>query len=178
MWVCICPSAYRSVVIWQTHNMAHSGRAHTLSRVRLSWYWPGMMSQVRQAVQNCETCQIAKSGGTHPIGSKLRLYTGRPWQKVAVNLVGPMPMTLGGNNWLLILTDHFTRWQDAIAISNGTAPIVATTSDERVFCYFGLPEQIHTYQCAQFESWLMEELCRLLKVEHTHTTPYHPQANG
>ena len=50
--------------------------------------------------------------------------------------------------------------------------------EERVFCYFGVPERIHTDQGAQFESKLMAELCALWGVRRSHTTPYHPQANG
>ena len=76
------------------------------------------------------------------------------------------------------MVDHFTRWQDALAISDATATVVATALDERVFCYMGLPEQIHTDQGAQFESQLMTELCQLWGVKKTRTTPYHPQANG
>ena len=137
-----------------------------------------MTAEVRRVVRSCEVCQAAKSGGTHSAGSRQRLYAGRPWQKVAVDLVGPMPETARGSKWILVLTDHFTRWQDAIAIPDATAPVVATTLDERVFCYLGLPEQIHTDQGAQFESQLMAELCQLWKVTKTRTTPYHPQANG
>ena len=98
--------------------------------------------------------------------------------KVAIDLVGPMPETSGGNRWILVLMDHFTRWQDAIALQDATAPVVAAALDERVFCYMGLPEQIHTDQGAQFKSQLMAELCQLWRVEKTRTTPYHPQANG
>ena len=89
-----------------------------------------------------------------------------------------MPTTPRGNKWILVLTDHFTRWQDAIALPDATAPVVATALDDQVFCYFGLPEQIHTDQGAQFESQLMKELCQLWHVDKTHTTLYHPQANG
>jgi transposase InsO family protein len=78
----------------------------------------------------------------------------------------------------LVITDHFTRWQDALAIPDATAPVVAAALDERVFCYLGLPEQIHADQGAQFESALMAELGHLWGVEKTRTTPYHPQANG
>ena len=137
-----------------------------------------MTADVRGVVRSCEVCQAAKSGGTHPAGGKQRLYAGRPWQKVAIDLVGPMPTTPRGNRWILVLMDHFTRWLDALAIPDATAPVVASALDEKVFCYLGLPEQIHTDQGAQFESSLMEELCQLWRVERTRTTPYHPQANG
>ena len=106
------------------------------------------------------------------------MYAGRPWQKVAVDLVGPMPETPAGNRWILVIMDHFTRWQDAIAIPAATTPVVAATLDQRVFCYLGLPEHLHSDQGAQFESQLMEELCTLWRIDKTHTTPYHPQSNG
>ena len=177
-WCVVCPAALRITTIWQAHSMAHSGINRTLSRIQLAWYWPGMTADVRGVVRSCEVCQAAKSGGTHAPGGRQRLFAGRPWQKVAIDLVGPMPTTPRGNKWILVLTDHFTRWQDALAISDATAPVVASTLDERIFCYLGLPEQIHTDQGAQFENSLMAELCQLWKVEKTRTTPYHPQANG
>ena len=133
---------------------------------------------VRKAARSCEICQAAKHGGTKGPQGRQRLHAGRPWQKVAVDLVGPMPETARGNRWILVLVDHFTRWQDALAIPDATAPVVAAALDERVFCYMGLPEQIHTDQGAQFESQLMTELCQLWGVDKTRTTPYHPQANG
>ena len=177
-WCTVCPPGLRRTMVWQTHDMAHSGAGRTLSRLQLAWYWPGMTTEVRQVVRTCEVCQAAKSGGTHPAGSRQRLFAGRPWQKVAVDLVGPMPETSRGNKWILVLMDHFTRWQDAIPLTDATAPVVASTLDERVFCYMGLPEQLHTDQGAQFESQLLAELCHLWRVTKTRTTPYHPQANG
>ena len=63
-------------------------------------------------------------------------------------------------------------------VQNGSAEAIAEMLEERVFCYFGVPERIHTDQGAQFESKLMAELCALWGVRRSHTTPYHPQANG
>ena len=177
-WCAVCPPSLRGSVIWRTHVLVHSGVARTTSRLQLTWYWPGMTSLIRRIIRSCEVCQTAKHGGAKAAQGKQRLYAGRPWQKVAVDLVGPMPETTKGNRWILVLVDHFTRWQDALAIPDATAPVVAAILDERVFCYLGLPEQIHTDQGAQFESQLMTELCQLWGVAKTRTTPYHPQANG
>jgi transposase InsO family protein len=137
-----------------------------------------MTAQVRRIVKGCEVCQMAKSGGAGKAPGDRHLYSGRPWQKLAVDLVGPLPTTYRGNQWILVITDHFTRWQDGIAIPDATAPTVAQILDERIFCYFGLPEQLHSDQGAQFESALMEELCELWGIDRTHTTPYNPRANG
>ena len=177
-WCTLCPRADRNRVIWETHRLAHAGVHKTTKRVLLNWYWPGLSADIRRLIKTCEVCQVAKTGGNHATKSRHRLYAGRPWQKLAVDLVGPMPETEKGNKWILVISDHFSRWQDAIAIPDATAPVVATTLDERVFCYFGLPEELHSDQGAQFESKLMSELCRLWNVTKTRTTPYHPQGNG
>lgn len=48
----------------------------------------------------------------------------------------PLPETKRGRKGILVLTDHCTRWQDALTILTTNAPVVATALDDRVFCYF------------------------------------------
>ena len=88
-----------------------------------------------------------------------------------------MPRMQRGNQWILVMSDHCTRWQDVIPPVDATNPTVATALDEQIFCYFGLPEQLHSDLGKQFQSRLMAELCSLWRVDQTHTTLYHPQAN-
>ena len=88
-----------------------------------------------------------------------------------------MPRSQKSNQCILILSDHFTCWQDVIPLVDATAPTVATALDKKVFCYFGLPEQINSDLGRQFQSQLMAELCSLWQVDQAHTTPYHPQSN-
>ena len=123
-WCSLCPRTSRKSVIWATHQQAHSGMSRTLSRLRLTWYWPGMAADVRKLVRTCEVCQVAKPGGLQAAGSRQRLYAGRPWQVVAIDVVGPMPESPRGKKWILVLTDHFTRWQDAIALPDATTPTI------------------------------------------------------
>jgi len=83
-----------------------------------------------------------------------------------------------GNNWILVLTDHFTWWADALAISDAPASTVARALDQQVFCNFSLPEQIPSDQGTQFQSQLMSNLRKTCGVNQSWTTPYHPQGNG
>jgi len=89
-----------------------------------------------------------------------------------------MPTSGRGSNWILVLTNHFTRWADALAILDALAPTVARVLDQSVFGYFGLPEQIHSDQGAQFQSQLMSDLCKAWEVNQSGTTPYNLQGNG
>ena len=42
----------------------------------------------------------------------------------------------------------------------------------------GIPEQIHSDQGREFNNELMEAICKGLDINHTSTTPYHPQCNA
>ena len=119
-WCTVCPSSNRKTIIWETHKLAHSGIHRTVSRIQLVWYWPNMVAEVRRLLKSCEVCQLANPGGTHQGGGRQWLYAGRPWQKLAVDLAGPIPTTARGNFWVLLLMNHFARWQDAIALPEAT----------------------------------------------------------
>ena len=134
--------------------------------------WWGMTADIRRLVTACEACQAAKHSNPVPNKNRQRLQAGCPWQVVSVDLVGPLMPTPRGNTNLLVLSDHFTRWRDALPVQNGSAETIAETLEERVFCYLGVPERIHTDQGAQFESKLMAELCALWGVGKSHTTPF------
>lgn len=174
----ICPRELRDGIIKTKHEMAHLGMQKTLARIQLDWWWPGMVAEVRRYVRACNTCQQSKVVKIQTAGERQHLFVGRPFQKLAVDLVGPFEETEQGNAWILVVTDHYTRWSDAIAIPNATAKVVANTLDERIFCYLGVPEVLHTDQGSQFESELFKECCRLWGAKKTRTAPYTPTANA
>lgn len=72
-------------------------------------------------------------------------------QKLAIGLVGSLPEIKKGNRWVLVLTDQLTSLQDAFAIPDTTASVVASPLDERVFFYLELPEEIHADQGGSVE---------------------------
>jgi len=65
-----------------------------------------------------------------------------------------------------------------LAIPDASDPTVARGLDQNVFRYFGLPEQQHSDQGAQFQSQLLDDLCHLWGINKSRTTPYHSQGNG
>ena len=99
-------------------------------------------------------------------------------QICAVDILGPLPKTKSGNRYILVLGDYFTRWMEAYAIPNQEAITVAQKLVDECFCRFSVPEQLHSDQGRQFESTLISEMCKILQIHKTRTTPYHPQSDG
>ena len=58
------------------------------------------------------------------------------------------------------------------------ATTVAELLVREFICRFGVPLLIHSDQGRNFESELFAEMCRLLDIKKTRTTPYHPESDG
>ena len=106
------------------------------------------------------------------------MKAGFPMQLVAIDILGPLPESAAGNKYILVTGDYFTRWMEAYPIPNLEATTVATKLVNELFCRFSIPEHLHSDQGRQFESAIIAEVCKLLKIEKTRTTPYHPQSDG
>jgi len=59
-----------------------------------------------------------------------------------------------------------------------SAATVANLLVSEAISSFGVPLQIHTDQGRSFESVLFKDVCSLLDIEKTRTTPLHPQSDG
>ena len=156
----------------------HLGKDKTLYRLKERFYWPGHYKDVQEFCLTCAVCATRKSATT---GQKAPLGTitaGYPSQIMAVDLVGPLPESEKGNLYIMVVGDYYTRWMEAIPIPNQEAVTVAEKLVDEVFMRFSTPEQLHTDQGKQFESNLMKEICKLLNIHKTRTTPYHPQCDG
>ena len=103
---------------------------------------------------------------------------GTPMERIAVDVLGPLPETEDGNKYLLIAMDYFTKWPEAYPLPNQEATTVANALAQQFICRFGVPLEIHSDQGRNFESTLFSEMCRLLGIKKTRTTPLHPQSDG
>ena len=155
----------------------HFGFEKTLLKCRERFFWPGQSSSIRQFLRECDVCATCKksSSGAAPLQS---VTAGYPGQLVAMDLVGPLPVSDRRNRYILVCVDYFTRWPEAYALPDMTASTVAKTFVDGWISRFGVPDRIHSDQGPQFESTLFAELCTLLDARKSRTTPYHPAGDG
>ena len=99
-------------------------------------------------------------------------------ERVHLDFIGPLPKTLKGNEHILMMVDQFTKWVECIPLPSQTAEVTATAAINEFFSRFGYPFQIFTDQGRNFESSLFTNVCKLLQIHKSRTTPYRPSANG
>ena len=97
---------------------------------------------------------------------------------VAMDIVGPFPESPAGNTHILVIADYFTCWTEAYALPNQEATTVAKKLVDKFFFRFSPPQQLNSDQGRNFESEVITEVCKLLGVVNSRTTPYHPQSDG
>lgn len=99
-------------------------------------------------------------------------------EKIAIDILGPLPMTDHGKKYIMVIADYFTKWVEAYLIPNQEAETIARVLVDEFIVRFGVPDRIHTDQGRNFESHLFSKVCRILQVKKTRTTAFHPQSDG
>ena len=151
----------------------HLGINKTISRIQQRFYWCNYSEDIRKWCTSCDLCASRKGHN-----AKLEPQWDSTMLRIALDILGPLPLTENGNRYLLIIADYFTKWPEAYAIPNQEAATVARILVNEVICRFGVPLEIHSDQGRNFESALFKEMYSLLGMSKTRTTPLHPQSDG
>ncbi len=181
VWQLVAPRTLRQEILAALHGSrvsGHLGVSRTVDGVRRRYYWPGYKRDVALWCQRCDTCARKKSGPPRKRAPLCQELAGEPLQRVAMDIVGPLPRTSRGNAYMLVVGDYFTKWVEGYAIPDHTAQTVADCFVEEFVCRFGVPARVHTDQGADFTSNLFHQVCELLDIKKTRTAPYRPCSDG
>jgi transposase InsO family protein len=172
----ILPECKKSEVLRLLHDeMGHFGRDRVLHLARSRFYWPGMLNDITNYVTQCENC--LKRKGKNPIAELGHLTSTHPMELVCMDFLG-LETSSGGYNSILVLTDHFTRYAMAVPTRNQSARTTAKALIDLFVNHYGLPQRLHSDRGAQFVGKVISELCKMLGIKRSTTTPFHPMGNG
>ena len=84
----------------------------------------------------------------------------------------------GGYQYLLVLTDLFTKFTQVYATRNKEGKTAAERFYNDFILKFGLPGKILHDQGREFDNNLFKNLAQFCNIKRIRTSPYHPQTNG
>ena len=156
----------------------HMGRRKTLHALQHSCYWYRMHADVALWIKCCTKCQFRKGMNPKPKAKMVMKRSGEQNERVAMDICGPFLETERYNNYVLVVTDHFSKHTECYALKTQKAEEVARTIVNKWFLKYGPPNELHTDQGANFISKLVKEVCKVYGIFKTRTSPYHPEGDG
>jgi hypothetical protein len=142
------------------------------------YYWPSIFKDATKYVRSCDSFHRLgrpTSSNEMPLQDQVMI---EPFEKWALDFVGPISSMSHTKNYILVCTDYVTKWVEAKSLFRALEKYVVEFIYKDIFTHFGVPHEIITDQGTQFTSKTMKELIEKYGIKHRKYSPYHPQANG
>lgn len=173
----VVPAQLRDNIIHIAHEV-HQGISRTTSVIREHYWWPLMNQEIKVKVENCAVCQSTdRPVKTAPAPLQPVKFPEQPWEKLGLDIVGPVERAPPSQRFFIVLLDYHSKWPEVQATSSVTSTTVITFL-KNVFSREGLPCEIVTDNGVQFVSREFQEFLRQQGIKHRRTALYHPQSNG
>jgi transposase InsO family protein len=101
-----------------------------------------------------------------------------PFAQWGLDKVGPLPKSSrGGHTYLLVAVDKFSKWIEAVLVTNQEATTVVKFF-ESITCRYGVPNSIITDNGTNFTLGEFQEFTKELGIKIKYASVAHPKSNG
>lgn len=156
----------------------HAGFHTTLTRVKKNYFWPNFYKHIRNFIQSCQSC-VKQRGFRKTARAPLQRIpiANRPFEKIAMDAMGPLPRTPSNNTHIIVISDYFTRWPEAYPVPDLTTETVIKVLQQFIATH-GIPEHLITDRGTSFISEAIQRVYKSLGITKHTTTALHPQSDG
>ena len=164
----VVPAALRRETLEKIHE-GHQGIERCCMRTTSSVWWPGILKQIKQMVQQCSECAKAASQRKEPlVTTPLPDY---PWQVVGSDLFEV------NRDHYLVAVDYFSRYPEVIKLSTTTSTAVIAAL-KSIFSRHGIPEVVRSDNGPQYASQEFATFAESYGFRLVTSSPRYPQSNG
>ena len=165
----IVPKSLRRKMLEITHQ-GHVGLEGCLRRMREALFWPGMTSEMKTVVQQCDAClSVRDSPPKEPILS--HDFAPRPWSKVGADLC------YFDNRTFLVVVDYYSNYIEISKLQSQTA-VCVIKEIQGIFARHGVPDQLVTDNGPQFSNAEFSLFVKKWSFQHITSSPHYPRSNG
>ena len=103
----------------------HLGKHKSADRLLQRFYWPTLRKDAADFCRRCAICQKTSPVKPHRAPLIPLTIVDEPFQKVAMDIVGPLPRSGSGNKYILVVCDYATGYPEAVPMESVDAESVA-----------------------------------------------------
>ncbi|XP_076919389.1 uncharacterized protein LOC143580173 [Bidens hawaiensis] len=108
--------------------------------INAGYYFPGMHVDTVKEIWKCDSCQRYTPNILRPQNELVSISFAWPFQKWAIDIMGPFPEAPGHVKILVVAIDYFTKWVEAKPLETITAANIKKFIWKFIICHFGLPQ--------------------------------------
>ena len=169
----------RTNIVKKIHSeFGHIGMHGVKSILKDIFFWPGMDFDIAFAVAGCVLCQQYKHKQKIKTKEHGSLQAKFLFDKVAMDIAGPLKVTKNGYKYILALVDHFSKYPVLVPMKSIDSESIAEAVFTKWISIFGPPNSLHSDRGSNLNSELVMKLCKEFNIQKTKTTPYYPQGDG
>ena len=158
--------------LYHTTKTCHRGINEMKTALSSKFYWPKMIIDIENFVNNCEICLKNKYDRNPPIIKfNLTPTSSKPFEHVHIDT-----FKISNESYLTII-DTFSRYGQAYPLNSVTGISIIENLLNFV-SHHGLPLKITTDSGTEFKNKEFEDFCKLYKIELHYTTPKNSNSNS
>jgi hypothetical protein len=149
----------------------------TTSLLTPHYWWLGLFADVARVVGGCSECDRVRAAFNvkHPTLQPLPIKG--LFYRWGLDFAGPLPKSSGGNRYVLVMVEHFSKTMVLVPTRDKEPGTVAAILTREVLTHYGACAEVVTDRGGEFGGAFQSCLDAAL-IDHRSTSAYHPQANG
>ena len=98
-----------------------ASRALAGKAFRQGFFWPTVLANAEYLVKTCDACQFYAKAIHQPAQALQTIPISWPFAVWGLDIVGPLPRSVGGYLFLFVAIDKFTKWPEVQPVCSITA---------------------------------------------------------
>ena len=137
----VLPQQCQETVLQLVHKVPLAGHMGKTKTGRRILHWPSLFKDVADYCRCCPVCQKCSTRKESRTPLVPLPSVEEPFKRIAMDIVGPLPRSRSGNQYILVICDYVTRYQEAVPLRHTDAQHVAEQL-VKLFSRVGVPSEM------------------------------------
>ena len=137
----VVPKKFRKEILKIAHDVplgGHLGNRKTSRRILQNFFRPGIFKDVALHCRSCPQCKRSVAKGRVRKANLIPVpHITEPFQRIAIDIVGPLNRTKRGNRYILTVIDYGTKFPEAIPLN-----YIDSEALVGIYARVGVPKEI------------------------------------